>query len=777
VSEQKDTSKFRFRLLNPAHYLDSLLFWSVYVSSTMAILWLLASTAKNQIREIMIDHLVAIEVQTIEMLTYYRQEGGQALDGPGIEGAFRSVSRTDASIMAMAMVEKDVQGNVKKLGSYEKVRHPDVNFTSQEHASYLDNALTEQRVTISDWELFTSGSATLLTPASSAVEYLYAALPGESGKYGNCFLIIAFDAPMVQYSFFKVEEFAITAICLAILLATLIAILIRYRSVQRLDATEEKLVALKSLRKRDVLLSLVVGAADKLLGNKDVGNVFLQLLIKLKAELNLYGLAAVVETDQAEKKYGWINQQGIDSVPIGFGNEGDLLPEWKDALKNGDSVIIRRREGPALFRSWMAEHNVEVIAVVGMHREGHLNGLIVALEKKEENTLDPGLVDTLKLTADIFSAAYQQRLQETRMLESSKMEALGRVAGGVAHEFNNLLHIITGNLRTNPKQELPDSMDNQRGERILEAAGRGTRIVEQLLRATRLNVPDLLPGNLNTLIEKTVSLASLAVGGGIEIRTELEPELPSVMLDEAQIQQVILNLVLNARDAVGERGVIQIKTFREGSYAICDVLDDGEGVAPEVMDRLFEPFFTTKDPGKGTGLGLSTSHGILEQHHGTIEAENLKKGGCRFRFRLPVTDHELPDPKSFELDQGETLAPAGEVLIADDEKMCREVLKACLAEENIEAREFDAGQPLLDYIRQAKSEVSWVITDWTMPGLHGEELIRELRRERKDMKVFVTSGFVLETDKIPRVDGLINKPFGPEELFQVLAKSVVGERR
>ncbi|MEM6602008.1 MAG: ATP-binding protein [Verrucomicrobiota bacterium] len=777
MSDQHEASQFRFRLLNPAHYLDSLLFWSVYISSTMAILWLLASTAKNQIREIMIDQLVALEAQTSEMVHYYRQQGGLESDTARLQQALHTVSLADANILAMAMVEKDPADNIKEVGKYPEINHPDIDFTSPEHQAYLKNTLTEKRVTISEWELFTSGSATLLTPASSPIEYLYTSLPDENGRQGKYFLIIAFDAPMVQSSFYQVEEFAITAICLAILLATIIAILVRYRSVQRLQATEEKLVALKSLRKRDVLLSLVVGAADELLGQKDVESVFLELLVKLKSELNLYGLAAVVETGQDQQKYSWINQQSIESVPIGFGNQGGLLPEWKEALKSGDLVIIRRREGPVLLRAWMAEQSVEVMALVGMHREDHLNGVIVALEKKEKNTQDPGLVDTLKLTADIFSAAYQQRLQESRLLESSKMEALGRVAGGVAHEFNNLLHIITGNLRGHSRQEAVTTTDSERGERILEAAGRGTRIVEQLLRATRLNVPDLSPGNLNTLIEKTVSLASLAVGGGIQIRSELDSELPSVMLDEAQIQQVILNLLLNARDAVGQKGVIQIKTSHDGLYVMCDVIDDGGGIPDEVMDRLFEPFFTTKEPGKGTGLGLSTSRGILEQHHGTIEANNLPSGQCRFRFRLPVTDRKLVNADSPELAGSEALSPTGEVLIADDEKMCREVLKACLMEKNIEVREFDGGQPLVDYIRNTDAEISWVITDWTMPGLHGEELIRELRRQHREMKVFVTSGFVLETDKIPRVDGLINKPFGPEELFQVLANSVVRERR
>lgn len=772
-----EASKFRFRLLNPAHYLDALLFWSVYVSSAMAILWLLASTAKNQIREIMIDHLVAIETQTIEMVNYSLEDSGQVLDKAGIERALRAVSKADTSILALGLVEKDGQGGLKELSRYARSRKANIDFTAPEHLVFLEKTLIERRVTISEWELFTSGLATLLTPQSSPIEYLYASVPITADSSERYFLIIAFDAPMVQYSFFKVEEFTITAICLAILLATLIAILVRYRSVQRLEATEEKLEAIDSLRKRDVLLSLVVGAADDLLGQKDIENVFLELLVKLKKELKLSGLAAVFEMGQDQEQCVWINQQGVDAVPVGFGHEGDLLPEWRDALKDGDSVIIRRREGPALFRSWMAEQNVEVMALVGMHREGHLNGLIVAIEKREKNILDPGLVDTLKLTADIFSAAYQQRMQETRMLESSKMEALGRVAGGVAHEFNNLLHIITGNLRTKPKLEQAHKSDGQRSERILEAASRGTRIVEQLLRATRLNVPDLLPGNLNSLIEKTVSLASLAVGGGIAIRTELEPELPSVLMDEAQIQQVVLNLLLNARDAVGERGNIIIRTYVNGEYAVCDVIDDGQGVPDEVMDRLFEPFFTTKDPGQGTGLGLSTTRGILEKHDGNIEAENLNEGGCRFRFRLPVTDQEQVDTGSVKLDTAVSLAPAGEVLIADDEKMCRQVLKDCLEEMEIPVREFDAGQQLLDYVRQSDSEISWVITDWTMPGLHGEELIRELRREREEMKIFVTSGFVLETKKIPRVEGLINKPFGPDELLQVLANSVVRERR
>ncbi len=773
---------YRFRLLSPALYLDSLLFWSIYVSSTMVILWLLASTAKNQIREIKIDELVAIKSQTIEIVQHYQQLHGAVLSSDQMADALNTIAKGNTNVLAMGVVRQDADGSLNVVGEYSKTKTLAIDFTSNEHVVYVGSALTENRMTISDWELFTSGSATLLTPASAPIEYLYAVIPQAEGDRDQQFLIVAIDAMKVQYSFYKVEELGITAICLSILLATLIAILIRYRSAQRLEATEGKLTAMESLRKRDKLLSLVVGAADELLGQQDVDQAFRELLVKLKSELNLYGLMAVIETAQHEihrneKKYTWINPQGIDSIPIGFGGEGELLPEWQDALKRGDSVVIRRREAPALFRSWMASHHIHLMALVALHREGYVSGLVVALEKTEKNILDPGLVGTLKLSADIFSAAYQQRRQEGRMLESSKMEALGRVAGGVAHEFNNLLHIITGNLRTSSVATDKRELDVVQREKILEAAGRGSRIVEQLLRATRLNVPNLAAGNLNALIEKTVSLARLAVGAGITIETKYTDDLPAVLMDEGQIQQVILNLILNARDAIKENGTICIQTARRDAFVVCEVMDDGQGIPEELLDRLFEPFFTTKEPGKGTGLGLSTSRGILEQHAGTIEADNAPAGGGIFRFYLPVTEAAETPVVDALVTHELALKPSGQVLIADDEQMCREVLIACLEEKGISTKSFNDGQQLLDYIHQTQDEISWVITDWTMPGLHGEALIRSLRESRDDMKIFVTSGFVLETDKIPRVDGLINKPFGPEELFQVLAKSLVLERR
>jgi len=272
-------SWFKFRVINPAHYLDALLFWSVYVSSAMAIMWLLASTAKNQIREIMIEQLLAIEQQSIEILSFHAQKEGLLSSGEELEQALFMASSGSNNITAIGLFQSSENGEFLLLGEYSKSRDLSVNFMSSEHVEYLRNTLVETRLMISDWRLFTSDAATLLTPPSSPIEYLYVSLPDENGQGERYFLVIAFDAALVQSSFYRVEEFAITAICLVILFATLIAILIRYRSVQRLQVTEEKLEALDLLGKRDVLLSLVVGAADELLGQKNVESVFLELLI------------------------------------------------------------------------------------------------------------------------------------------------------------------------------------------------------------------------------------------------------------------------------------------------------------------------------------------------------------------------------------------------------------------------------------------------------------------------------------------------------------------
>ena len=375
-----------------------------------------------------------------------------------------------------------------------------------------------------------------------------------------------------------------------------------------------------------------------------------------------------------------------------------------------------------------------------------------------------------------------QRVTMLRMLrEAGKMEALGRMAGGVAHEFNNLLHIISGNLDLLLKKSNAANDEQLIAKRILEASARGGRIVEQLLKSTHQSTAIMAGGNLNELTEKTVALFRSGVRRDCFFNLVLADNLPSVRFDESQIQQVILNLLFNAADAVGAHGSITIRTgvyerrrpLEVREFVFCEISDDGEGIPDEYLEKIFDPFFTTKPQGKGTGLGLSTCRGILGQHDGWIEAANNDTGGARFVFYLPkqagvVAAAEIaPVPAEPVLAERKIL---GNVLLADDEPYCLDILRCYLEAKDCRLFLARDGREALFFAEKHQSEIDWVVTDWTMPGMEGAELVRELRKILPRARIIVVSGFGLDAENSPEVDAWVQKPFSPDELYQVLAK-------
>ncbi|MEM6822291.1 MAG: ATP-binding protein [Verrucomicrobiota bacterium] len=764
------SSKFKFKVINPGHYLDALLFWSVYTSTAMLILWLLTSTAKNQLREAIARQYVSMAINAVDMLDDYPD-----LSGGESSRYLRALVSSHPDVIGAGVVKMRADGEVNAINVYDSLKHRQVDYLHRRHQPYLLRVLGDEAITISDWEIFTTESMSFLTPPSEEMEFIYARMdttPTDDLDQG-CFLIIALDANAVQLSFYSMEDLGVMMISLAIMLGTVFAIFVRLRSAQRMKANEDRFAALESLRVRDSVLNTVVEAADKLLGQGPVQDIYEDLLGRLKGLLDLDKMYAVVE--DVSTRAG--NQRKI-FVTLGLGldetqpfrmNDLDRMDfvEYRKQLNRGDVVIIHGNDTSSQFYGWMNEKGLVQLIVVAMLTEGQITGLIVIAEDDEETVFDAGILDTLKLTADIFSAAYLQRHQSERMRLSSKMEALGRMAGGVAHEFNNLLHVISANLR---RLNL-DTGNRERSSKILEASERGSRIVNQLLGASRLNVLDLKPGNLNTIVEKTVTLAESAIGSGVRMEVNLSERLPRVQMDEGQIQQVILNLILNAKDAIDGRGKIMVRTGKIDSDVFCEVRDTGLGIPDDDMEHLFEPFFTTKMPGQGTGLGLSTSSGILQQHKGSIEARNHPGGGAMFTFYLPISSIETITDQGFSRETPVFQCPEGKVVIADDEELCREVLIEALGEKDIDPVVAEDGDELLSLAERYKGQIDWIITDWTMPGVHGAELIQQLRSQLPEVKIFVTSGFVLNFEDMPHVEGFINKPFGPEELFRVLEKA------
>jgi len=369
---------------------------------------------------------------------------------------------------------------------------------------------------------------------------------------------------------------------------------------------------------------------------------------------------------------------------------------------------------------------------------------------------------------------------EARALQSQKMEAIGNLAGGIAHDFNNLLTAILGHA-----QYLAESVGTDQGlqedvKAITEAAQRSASLTRQLLAFSRHQVLELGPVDLNRTVSEMHDLLLRLVPEHIDLQTQLAPTLPTALADRRQLEQVILNLVLNARDAGSQTIVIATEgvSDADGEQAVLSVRDDGSGMAPETRARAFEPFFTTKGPGEGTGLGLSTVHGIVHQSGGRVELESEPGGGTLIRVLLPtVVGHELPP-------QEPTVAPAvrpsersATVLLVEDDPLVRSVARRTLERAGHRVLVADDGEAALELVGR-HGDIDLLVSDLVMPGIGGMELADRLERQHSELRVLFVSGYASEqpTDGSGlRGRAFLGKPFTPRELLAAIERALAEE--
>jgi PAS domain S-box-containing protein len=362
---------------------------------------------------------------------------------------------------------------------------------------------------------------------------------------------------------------------------------------------------------------------------------------------------------------------------------------------------------------------------------------------------------------------------EDELRQAQKMEAVGRLAGGVAHDFNNLLMLISGYAQQ--LLEDPDLPEKYRRscEPLVEATKRATALTRQLLAFSRKQPVAPQHIDLNSAVSDMGKMLQRLLTDRIKLAISLFPESLPVHADPAQIELMIMNLALNARDAMPEGGSLFIKTRCESlseirgfvpgptQYAVLEVSDTGVGISPEIRDRIFEPFFTTKNVGKGTGLGLSTVYGIAEQANGHITVESEPNLGTTFRIYLPrVTT-------SAAADAAVTLPPpvSGHqtLLLAEDEAGIRNMTRVYLENLGYTVLEAADGNEALHISRQYNGVIDLLVTDVIMPGVRGDDLARILRHERPKITVLFISGFA-ELDKLDKSAPIVEKPFTFPEL-------------
>ena len=375
---------------------------------------------------------------------------------------------------------------------------------------------------------------------------------------------------------------------------------------------------------------------------------------------------------------------------------------------------------------------------------------------------------------------------EARYLQAQKMEAVGQLAGGIAHDFNNVLAIIDNYARF-IADDLPEGDPKLHDvSEIIGASERARHLVRQLLAFSRKEVTHPEVVDLNVRVTELQSMLAPVIGEDVRVQTILTDDIWPIEIDPGQFDQAVMNLVINARDAMPNGGDLWITTanvrvgateaaaepdLQIGDYVCLTILDDGLGMEPEVVERVFEPFFTTKPKEWGTGLGLSTVFGLVKQAHGCILVDSKPGEGTRFRIFLPkATDASrqpvLTPPSTLDFDLPEGVA----LVVEDDGPVCR-LVERILSRNGYTVLSAEGGEEALDFLRRHPLEIDVLITDVVMPGMSGRELAERVCDLQPQTKVVYMSG---HPDRVVEQHGLehhgyLPKPFGEQDLLRMLA--------
>lgn len=424
-------------------------------------------------------------------------------------------------------------------------------------------------------------------------------------------------------------------------------------------------------------------------------------------------------------------------------------------------------------------------------RYRHKDGVSRALAVTAKNLGDvPGVEGIVMNMRDVTP----QRTLEERLHQAQKMETVGQLAGGVAHDFNNLLTAIIG--RTEFLAQGPNLNADQREdvEEIRRAAERAGALTRQLLAFSRKQLLVSRVLNLNQIVVDTGPMLRRLIGEDVRIHTVCEEHLGNIVADSGQIQQVLLNLALNARDAMPSGGLLTIETSNSkpqhpeggiarepaGEFVMLRVSDTGQGMDAHTKAHLYEPFFTTKPLGKGTGLGLATVYGIIKQSDAAIEVDSSVGHGTTFRIYFPQTQAEVTPSPSREHSEL-TVGGTERILLAEDDESVRLLVERILTDKGYRVTSARTGFAAFGIFEKTPDEIDVVVTDLVMPGMSGRELMEKLHHVRPRLRVLYMSGYT--DDEILR-RGLhdasvwfLQKPFTGAELLTKIRQVIDGPER
>lgn len=468
-----------------------------------------------------------------------------------------------------------------------------------------------------------------------------------------------------------------------------------------------------------------------------------------------------------------VNQKLCDIV--GYSRE-ELLNQSFTDFTYPDTLEANREYIQQLVAGQIPNYTLEKRYI---HKEGTLIWANVTVSLLRSPSGEPKY-----LISVIEDISRRKRLEE-QLRQSQKLEAIGRLAGGIAHDFNNILTIIIGNSELALLSLAEDDPLYADISQIGQVAERAASLTRQLLAFSRQQVLQPITLNLNTVVINIETLLRRLIGEHIELVTLLEPKLGQVKADPSQIEQVIINLAVNARDVMPYGGKLTIETantmldraeldlgrnFEPGLYIMLAIGDTGPGIAPGILAHIFEPFFTTKEVGQGTGLGLATVHGIIEQSGGFIKVDSILQQGTTFKIFLPGVEQAIQPTFT----QPAALPPAGgfeTILLVEDEEQVRGLARQILETNGYDILEATNGPAALQLAQQHQLHIHLLITDVLMPGgLSGPQLAQELTILYPHLKVLYMSGYphntLADQGLVTPTFAFIEKPFTPQQLTQ-----------
>lgn len=496
---------------------------------------------------------------------------------------------------------------------------------------------------------------------------------------------------------------------------------------------------------------------------------------------------------------------GAESLPYRLVRDGEPIPgyelpvqlaartgkafrevEFDAELANGRTINLMANTAP-LFDE---QGNVRgaVGALVDITRLKQAEAALKKFNEDLERLVAERTKGLMQMNAQLVESFSEREKLQEELRQSQKIQAVGTLAAGVAHDFNNILNIIQAYVSVLAEQPSHNSEITEGLTVINEMVRRGSALVQQLLTlARKTGGAEWQSVDVNALLDGVLPLIKETFPKTVELNCALEPNLPAIVADRNQIEQAVLNLCVNARDAMPNGGKLIVKTQSvdaaalqhlgerlTGSYVCVEVSDSGIGMDESIRERIFEPFFTTKDKGRGTGLGLSVVYGIVKNHNGFVEVVSTPMAGTSFRLYFPAAFlDDIGKARALHVIAETTSPPdaAGTVLIAEDEITMLQLLERIFIRRGYTILKAADGQTALDLYQQHKDEISVILLDMGLPKISGRDVLLKIRSENPNVKVIVTSGYIDPATKAD-IDSahvrFLDKPYTPTDVFETL---------